>query len=192
PAIHSGGPGSGQPWLTLGACGGATAPNTPTGPTATATKTNTPAPPTTTPTRTNTPGATATPTKTNTPVPPTNTPTKTNTPVGPTATNTPTNTVPPTNTPTSTNTPVPATATPTPVTGTIAVDDSVQGTGQNQFNYAGSGWTHCTNSNEGGAAIFYNASQSYDITTNDSVTIAFTGTQIKYYAVKATDVGIAA
>jgi len=92
PAIHSGGPGSGQPWLTLGACGGATATNTPTGPTATPTKTNTPVPPTNTPTRTNTPGATATPTKTNTPVPPTNTPTKTNTPTGATATPTKTST----------------------------------------------------------------------------------------------------
>jgi len=89
-----------------------------------------------------------------------------------------------------------ATATPTPTAtsapGTTTVDDSVQGTGQNQFNYAGAGWSHCTNCNEGGAAIFYNASQSWNTATNDSVTMAFTGTQIKYYAVKAPDVGIAA
>src|SRR6185436_12713784 len=91
-------------------------------------------------------------------------------------------------TPTRTNTPLPPTATPV---GTVTVDDSVQGTGQNQFNYVGTGWSHCTNCNEGGAAIFYNASQSWNITTNSYVTIAFTGTQIKYYAVKAPDVGIA-
>jgi hypothetical protein len=84
PALHSGGPGSGQPWLTLGACSGGTVV------------------PTNTPTRTNTPtGPTNTPTNT---LVPTNTPTRTNTPVGPT--NTPTNTSSaPTNTPTRTNTP---------------------------------------------------------------------------------------
>jgi len=106
---------------------------------------------------------------------PTNTPTRTNTPVPPTATRT--------------NTPGP-TATTAP--GTTTVDDSVQGTGQNQFNYVGTGWSHCTNCNEGGSAIYYNSSQSWNNVTNSYVTIAFTGTQIKYYAVKAPDVGIAA
>ncbi len=83
PALHSGPAGSGQPWLTLGACTGATATNTAVGPTAT--RTNTPVPPSATPTRTNTPvGPTLTPTRTstrtNTPTSPTATPTKTNTP----------------------------------------------------------------------------------------------------------------
>jgi hypothetical protein len=98
----------------------------------------------------------------------------------------------PTNTPTRTNTPVSPTATPTTAPGTTTVDDSVQGTGQNQFNYVGTGWSHCTNCNEGGSAIYYNSSQSWNNVTNSYVTIAFTGTQIKYYAVKAPDVGIAA
>ena len=54
-------------------------------------------------------------------------------------------------TPTKTNTPLPPTNTPV---GTTTIDDSVVGTGQNQFNYTGAGWSHCTACNEGGAAIF--------------------------------------
>ena len=42
--------------------------------------------------------------------------------------------------------------------GTVNVDDSVQGTGQNQWNY--SGWTHCTGCNETAPAVFYNASRA--------------------------------
>ncbi len=62
PDLYSGPPGSGQPWIPMGACGGTSPTNTPT-------RTNTPA------------GATATATRT---------PTRTNTPAGPTATRTPT------------------------------------------------------------------------------------------------------
>jgi mannan endo-1,4-beta-mannosidase len=101
-----------------------------------------------------------------------------------TRTRTPTPGTGPTNTPTRT---------PTPGSGTTTtVDDSVSGTGTNQFNYIGSGWNHCTNCNEGGSAIFYNSSQSWLTVTNSSATIAFNGKQIKYYAVKSTDVGIVA
>ena len=49
PATHSGPPGSGQPWVPMGACGGGGNP--------TATPTNTPVGPTSTPTRTPTPGS---------------------------------------------------------------------------------------------------------------------------------------
>src|SRR5438034_10372706 len=52
------------------------------------------------------------------------------------------------------------------------------GTGQNQFNYSGAGWQH------GGCAECYNGDNSWDNTTNQSVTVAFTGTQIKFYGVK--------
>jgi mannan endo-1,4-beta-mannosidase len=102
-----------------------------------------------------------------------------------------------TNTPTKTNTPVPTatkTNTPTPTTapGTTIIDDSVMGSGQNQFNYSGGGWSHCTACNEASPAIYYNASQSWNSITNEYVTLAFTGTQVKYYAITAPHHGIAA
>jgi chitinase len=53
PDTHSGPPGSGQPWITMGACTGATATNTPVPPTATKTPTAGPSP---TPTKTPTAG----------------------------------------------------------------------------------------------------------------------------------------
>ena len=105
PALHSGPAGSGQPWLTLGACTGGT-----TAPTATPTRTNTTAPATLTPTRTNTAsGPTVTLTRTNTAGPATLTPTRTNTSSGPTVTFT--------RTPTASNTPIPPTPTATSAGG---------------------------------------------------------------------------
>lgn len=75
-----------------------------------------------------------------------------------------------------------ASATPTPLpTGAslLTFDDSIQGTGPNQWNYTGSDWGHCTSCND--SATFYNASISWDNTANDSVTLPFTGTQIQLY-----------
>ncbi len=73
-----------------------------------------------------------------------------------------------------------ATPTPTPVgASTLTLDDSIQGTGQNQWNYVGSNWGHCTNCND--TATFYNASISWDKTTDEYVTLPFTGTQILLY-----------
>lgn len=71
------------------------------------------------------------------------------------------------------------------------VDDSVQGTGLNQFSYSGSGWGHCTGC-DGSNFGFYNGSNSWDNTANDSVTITFTGTQIKFYGVVGPPHGIGA
>lgn len=69
---------------------------------------------------------------------------------------------------------------PTPTGATTqTIDDSVQGTGQNQWNYVGSGWGHCTSCND--TATFYNASQSWDNNTNDYVTMQFTGVQFNLY-----------
>lgn len=71
--------------------------------------------------------------------------------------------------------------------GTTSVDDSVTGTGQNEFNYAGA-WHHCINC----GSNLYNQSNSWDNTQNDFVTIAFTGTQIKLFGVQDTVHGIGA
>jgi hypothetical protein len=68
------------------------------------------------------------------------------------------------------------------------VDDAVVGTGQNQFNYVGS-WTHVTNTSIPGC---FDGTVSYTDTANDSVTITFTGTQIKLYVAERNNRGIAA
>ncbi len=81
------------------------------------------------------------------------------------------------------------TPTPTP-SGTVAtIDDSVQGAGQNQWNYNGT-WSHCIDCND--TATFYNSSVSWSKVTNDYVTIMFTGTQIKFYGVTDPRYGIGA
>ncbi len=75
------------------------------------------------------------------------------------------------------NTAVP---TPTPVGQTVnSIDDSVQGTGSSQWNYVSSGWNHCTSCND--TATWYNSSISWDNTTDDYVTLNFTGTQVGLY-----------
>jgi hypothetical protein len=77
------------------------------------------------------------------------------------------------------------------ITGTqtvTTVDDLVQGTGMNQFNYVGA-WTHVPNTDIVGS---FNGSVSYTDTTNDSATITFTGTQIKFYIARRSNRGIAA
>jgi len=61
----------------------------------------------------------------------------------------------------------------------VSVDDRVTGTGQNQFNYTGA-WQSCTNC---GADLFA-GTNSWDNTANDQVTVAFTGTQIRFYGVR--------
>ncbi|HEY0756800.1 MAG TPA: malectin domain-containing carbohydrate-binding protein [Ktedonobacteraceae bacterium] len=79
-----------------------------------------------------------------------------------------------------------------PLSGTMTnVDDSVQGSGTNQFNYAGAGWGHCTSCDTSGTG-FYNGSNSWDNTANDSVTITFTGTRIELYGVVGSAHGIGA
>ena len=53
--------------------------------------------------------------------------------------------------------------TPTPIPSPvvhkiIAIDDSIEGTGLNQFNYVGSGWEHCTNGCNGNGGNCYDGS----------------------------------
>ena len=72
--------------------------------------------------------------------------------------------------------------------GTTTVDDSVMGNGQNQFNYSGSNWTHCTS---GCMAGSYNNTVSLDDISGEYATISFTGTQIKFYTDQRNNRGIA-
>ncbi len=67
------------------------------------------------------------------------------------------------------------------------IDDSVMGSGQNEFNYLGA-WKHCTNC---GTTLF-DQSNSWDNTTGDYLTVAFTGTQIQFRGVQDTLHGIGA
>jgi hypothetical protein len=76
------------------------------------------------------------------------------------------------------------------------IDDSVAGTGPNQFNYVG-GWKMCT-----GLCTTPTASPDLYMQTNhwdgghdagganDSVTLSFTGTQLLFYGVRDTHYGI--
>jgi transcriptional regulator with XRE-family HTH domain len=103
-------------------------------------------------------------------------------------------------TPTATTQPTPHIATiptviptPTPIPRPIvhkiiAIDDSVEGTGTNQFNYAG-GWVHCTGGCNG---CCYDGTWSWDNTAGDYMTVSFTGTQIKFYVVVGPYGGIGA
>ena len=66
------------------------------------------------------------------------------------------------------------------------IDDSVQGSGLNQFNYQGN-WGHCTTC----GSNLYNGSNSWDGTAGDSVSMQFNGSRIRLYGVKDTNEGIA-
>ncbi|MBX3085981.1 MAG: hypothetical protein KF716_30375 [Anaerolineae bacterium] len=70
------------------------------------------------------------------------------------------------------------------------VDDSVIGTAAQQFNYIGTHWEHCTNCGQNVGA--YGSSNSWNATPDESLTIAFTGTQIDFYGVLGPSNGVAA
>ncbi len=75
----------------------------------------------------------------------------------------------------------------------VIVDDGILGSGSNQLAYSGSGWGHCTVPPTGGLCYpsYYGGTESVDSVTNDYVTLAFTGTQAAYYAVRGSSRGIA-
>lgn len=84
-------------------------------------------------------------------------------------------------------------STPTPVVfHTITIDDSVMGTGPNQFNYVGSSWVHCTGGCNGSGGDCYDGSWTRDSITGEYVTVSFTGVQIQFYVVTGTYGGIGA
>jgi beta-galactosidase len=75
------------------------------------------------------------------------------------------------------------------VSGTSAVaattvDDRVIGAGAFQFGYSGN-WQSCTCGED-----MYAGTNSWDNVANDSVSVAFTGTQIRFYGVRAPNHGI--
>ena len=86
------------------------------------------------------------------------------------------------------------TAAPTPTppgTSLVTIDDSVQGSGQNQWNYVGN-WDHCTSSsNPACNPNLYNNSVSWDNSTDDYATLTFTGRQILLYGLTDPNHGIA-
>jgi hypothetical protein len=115
-------------------------------------------------------------------------PTQLAVPVPPTATIHPTPQI--TTIPTVIPTPTP---TPSPVVRQIiTIDDSVEGTGPNQFNYVGSGWGHCTNGCNGSGGNCYNGSWTKDNVAGDYMTVSFTGIRIQFYVVTGTYGGIGA
>lgn len=94
----------------------------------------------------------------------------------------------PTPTPVTTSTPTP---TPTPTSATtptptpVIVNDNTTGTGNNQFEYVGS-WSY------GSQSGAYQNDNHWEGDTNGYYQVRFNGTQIKVYAAKASNHGIAA
>jgi hypothetical protein len=74
------------------------------------------------------------------------------------------------------------------LTSDTIVDDSVTGTGANQFNYVGAGWTHITGGSTMGT---FDGTVSTDGVQGDYATLTFTGSQIKVYANEVTGYGTA-
>jgi len=69
----------------------------------------------------------------------------------------------------------------------VTVDDSVVGTGTNQFNYVG-GWGHCDPCTTVTTPPLYNSTNSWadggDAGERESATFAFIGQQISFYGVQ--------
>src|SRR5262249_38939726 len=74
------------------------------------------------------------------------------------------------------------------LTSDTIVDDSVTGTGMNQFNYVGSGWAHVTGSSTMGT---FDSTVSTDNVQGEYATLTFTGSQIKVYSNEVTGYGSA-
>jgi len=71
-----------------------------------------------------------------------------------------------------------------------SIDDRVQGTGLNQFNYVGA-WRHCTNCSDTTPPM-YDQSNSWSTDPKDYVTLTFTGTSVSLYGIKRPGYGIGA
>ena len=72
----------------------------------------------------------------------------------------------------------------------VTVDDSVQGTAQDQWDYQGTGWGHA--SGEGAPANPYQGTNSWTDHTGDTAGFRFTGTQVTFRAVTDPGHGIGA
>lgn len=76
------------------------------------------------------------------------------------------------------NSPVVATATD--------LDNNTRGSAANQFNFAGAGWYHATNT----ADPYFQKTVSFSNIANEFVTVSFTGDKIEFYSAKASHHGI--
>ncbi|MGI8416622.1 MAG: hypothetical protein ACR2P2_10565, partial [Nakamurella sp.] len=88
----------------------------------------------------------------------------------------------------ATSGPAAAATTTSPAAKTFSVDDAKQGTGQDQFNYLGSGWGHA--GGEGAPANPYDGTNSWTDHAGDTVSFSFVGTKLTYYGITAPQHGI--
>jgi uncharacterized protein YjdB len=70
----------------------------------------------------------------------------------------------------------------------VEFDNASRGTSQNQFNFAGSGWSHAANT----ADPYFNNTVSFSNVSGNIVTVPFTGNKIEFFSSKATHHGIVA
>ena len=83
--------------------------------------------------------------------------------------------------------------TPNAPSNLLSIDDSwAAGSGVDEFNYAGSGWGHCSGGCGNDTSGLFDGSNSWDSTANDDVTVSFTGTQFNLYGVQDKINGIGA
>jgi hypothetical protein len=75
------------------------------------------------------------------------------------------------------------------LTNDTIVDDSVQGTGPNQFTYVGSGWTHTPAGTSTATMGTFQGTVSKTNVAGDYATLTFTGSRIKVYANEASGYG---
>jgi hypothetical protein len=75
------------------------------------------------------------------------------------------------------------------LTNDTIVDDSVMGTGPNQFSYTGSGWTHTAAGTSTSTMGTFDGTVSTDNIAGDFATLTFTGSRIKVYANEASGYG---
>jgi hypothetical protein len=75
------------------------------------------------------------------------------------------------------------------LTNDTIVDDAVQGTGPNQFNYVGSGWAHTPAGTSTSTMGTFDGTVSTDNVAGDAATLTFTGSRIKVYANEASGYG---
>jgi hypothetical protein len=75
------------------------------------------------------------------------------------------------------------------LTNDSIVDDSVTGTGMNQFNYVGAGWSHTPAGTSTSTMGTFDGTVSTDNVSGDYATLTFTGSQIKVYADEASGYG---
>ena len=84
--------------------------------------------------------------------------------------------------------PAAANASPSAIPTTISVDDAVQGTGSDQFDYVGSDWGHANG--EAGPANPYDGTNSWGDKAGDTASFTFVGTQVTFHGITAPQHGI--